>query len=201
MGLRLDDVEQGRLIQYLELIIKWNRVYNLTAIQDPAKIITHHFFDCLAVTPYIKKGNWLDVGSGAGLPGMVLAIVKPESTFTLLDTSGKKTSFMQQVAIELKLKNVQVACERIEKLSRKNRFDGIISRAFSEIANFIQLTEGLLENKGCWIAMKGKPEEEIKNLPSNISVTEIVQLKVPYLDASRCIVIMKEKNDKNNGNN
>lgn len=201
LGIKLTEDEKRKLIQYLDLIKKWGRVYNLTAIQDPLKIVTYHLLDCLAVSPYVKQGKWLDVGSGAGLPGIVLAIVKPESKFVLLDTSEKKASFMQQVVIELELKNVLVLSERIETLSRDEKFDGIISRAFSEIAKFTQLTKGLLTTGGEWVAMKGNPEEEIRKLPEDIFISEVIPLKIPKLDAARCVVIMKEKNDKNNGDN
>lgn len=187
----LDENRQAKLLQYLDLLQKWNKVYNLTAIRNPQQMVTHHLLDSLAVMPHLWPGKWLDVGCGAGIPGLILAIARPEWTFTLLDSNSKKTSFVQQAVIALELKNVQVICGRVEDASVTIKFDGIISRAFAEVADFVNLTRHLLAEKGRWAAMKGAPEQELKRLPGGVSIERIVQLKVTGLDAARCLVILK----------
>lgn len=193
LGLGLDNQTQQKLISYLALMQKWNKVFNLTAIRTSEQMISHHLLDSLAVLPYLWEGRWLDVGCGGGLPGIVLAIAKPEWSFTLLDSNSKKTSFVQQAAIELGLSNVKVVCSRVEDMKQTEKFDGIISRAFAETGDFIRLTRHLLSEKGKWAAMKGDPEEELLRLPSDILVESIVPLSVVGLDAARCLVILKEK--------
>jgi 16S rRNA (guanine527-N7)-methyltransferase len=145
------------------------------------------------VLPYLWPGKWLDVGCGAGLPGLVLAIVRPQWAFTLIDSNSKKTSFVQQAAIELGLKNISVQCARVEELTVNEKFDGIISRAFAETADFIKLTRHLLAADGKWAAMKGLPEQELQRLSGDVVVERIIPLSVSGLDAARCLVILKEK--------
>ena len=132
------------------------------------------------------------MGCGAGLPGIVLAIVRPEWSFTLLDSNSKKTSFVQQVCIELGLRNVEVQCGRIEEWQVAEKFDGIISRAFAETADFISLTRHLLVEGGGWAAMKGMPEQELQRLPENVKVEQIIPLHVPKIEAARCLVVLRE---------
>ena len=175
------------------MLEKWNKVYNLTAIRNKEQMISHHILDSLAVVPYLWEGRWLDVGCGAGLPGLVLAIVKPDNQFTLVDSNSKKTSFVQQAIIELGLQNVVVNCARVEELTTKVKFDGIISRAFADTAEFIRLTRHLLLKTGQWAAMKGTPEQELMNLPGDVEVERIIPLKIYGLDAARCLVILKAK--------
>lgn len=193
LGLDLRVETQEKLLEYLKLLQKWNKVYNLTAIRDAEQMVSHHLLDSLAVLPYLWPGNWLDVGCGAGLPGLVLAIARPDWQFTLLDSNSKKTSFVQQATIELGLQNVKVVCARVEDLQASEKFDGIISRAFAETDDFIRLTRHLLANKGRWAAMKGAPEQELQRLPDDIEVERIIPLHVTGLDAARCLVILKEK--------
>lgn len=183
---------QQQLLNYLALLHKWNKVYNLTAIREPEQMVAHHLLDSLAVLPYLWPQRWLDVGCGAGLPGVVLAIARPEWSFTLLDSNRKKTSFVQQACIELGLRNVAVHCGRIEALQVEEPFDGIISRAFAETAEFILLTRRLLAAEGRWAAMKGVPEQELQRLPAGVSVERIIALQVPTLEAARCLVVLKE---------
>ena len=178
-----------KLLDYLELLDKWNKVYNLTAIRDPQQMVSNHLLDSLAVTPHLWAGQWLDVGCGAGLPGLVLAVVKPEWHFTLLDSNSKKTSFVQQAIIELELRNVAVQCARVEEWQTTERFDGIISRAFTGLGEFITKTRGLMATHGRWAAMKGIAEQELASIPQGCRIERVIPLQVPGLQAARSLVI------------
>jgi 16S rRNA (guanine527-N7)-methyltransferase len=192
LGLEVSSEAQQKLLDYLALMHKWNKVYNLTAIRDPEQMVSNHLLDSLAVLPHLWPGRWLDVGCGAGLPGVVLAIVRPEWSFTMLDSNSKKTSFVQQASIELGLLNVKVHCGRIEDWPVSEKFDGIISRAFAETAEFVSLTRNLLVEGGRWAAMKGAPEQELRRLPEDVKVEKIIPLQVPKLEAARCLVVLRE---------
>lgn len=195
IGVQLSEEEANKLIAYLDLIQKWNRIHNLTALRDPAKMLSHHLLDSLAVNPYIKVQNLLDVGSGAGLPGIPLAIINQDMHVTLSDSNKKKSVFQQQVVIELGLRNVTVVSGRVESMKVEKQFDGIISRAFSEMNLFIELTRNLLAKNGCWYAMKGVyPEQEVTTLPAGVEVLTIHELDLPILEAQRHLVVMKEIN-------
>ena len=185
----LDAEAQRKLLDYLALLHKWNKVYNLTAIRDPQQMVSHHLLDSLAVLPYLWAGRWLDVGCGAGLPGVVLAIARPDWQFALLDSNSKKTSFVQQAAIELRLKNVSVHCERVEEWQPEIKFDGIISRAFTELGDFLRITRHLMAEGGRWAAMKGVAERELAGVPDGCEVERIIPLQVPGLNAARSLVI------------
>jgi 16S rRNA (guanine527-N7)-methyltransferase len=189
LGILLTAEAQTKLLSYLDLLRKWNKVYNLTAIRDEQQMVSHHLLDSLAVIPHLWPGRWLDVGCGAGLPGIVLAVMQPEWKVTLLDSNSKKTSFVQQVIIELKLQNACVHCARAEDWKQMERFDGIISRAFSELGNFLSCTRHLLAEHGHWAAMKGSPEQELKGVPSGCRVERVIPLRVPGLQAARSLVI------------
>lgn len=192
LGLVATPETQQKLLDYLALLQKWNKVYSLTAIRQPERMVSHHLLDSLAVLPHLWPGRWLDVGCGAGLPGLALALMQPEWTFTLLDSNSKKTSFVQQAVIELGLRNVSVCCARVEDWQPTGKFGGIISRAFAETAEFTTLTRHLLAPGGCWVAMKGiPPSQELECLPTNVGVERVVLLQVPGLDAARCLVILK----------
>lgn len=192
----ISTAQSQQLLAYLGLIEKWNRVHNLTAVRDPHKMLTHHILDSLSVSPYVKAKNILDVGSGAGLPGIPLAIINPQQHITLSDSNRKKATFQQQAIIELGLSNVTVMAGRVEELRPQQKFDGIISRAFSEINLFIELTRHLLAESGYWYAMKGVyPEQELSALPDGIGVYSIHELNVLLLDAKRHLVILKEVDD------
>jgi 16S rRNA (guanine527-N7)-methyltransferase len=181
-----------KLLAYLELLQKWNRVYNLTAIRQPEQMVSHHLLDSLAVLPYLLEGRWLDVGCGGGLPGLVLAMARPQWQFTLLDSNSKKTGFVQQVAIDLKLNNVTVCCARAEDWQPAEKYDGIISRAFASLADFVSVTRHLLLEQGRWAAMKGEPsQEELRQLPAGVEIERTVPLKVPGMEAARCLVVLK----------
>lgn len=190
MGLDVTPEQQAKLLDYLALLHKWNKVYNLTAVRQPEQMVSNHLLDSLAVLPYLWPQRWLDVGCGGGLPGIVLAIMRPEWSFTMLDSNSKKTGFVQQAAIELGLRNVEVRCERVERWQPGQKFDGIISRAFAEAAEFVTLTRHLLADGGRWAAMKGTPEQELARLPAGIKVEKVVTLHVPKLEAARSLVVL-----------
>ncbi len=190
MGLTVTSGQQTKLLDYLALLHKWNKVYNLTAVREQEQMVSNHLLDSLAVLPYLWPQRWLDVGCGGGLPGIVLAVMRPEWSFTLLDSNSKKTGFVQQAAIELGLRNVEVRCERVEQWQPEQKFDGIISRAFAEAAEFVTLTRHLLAEGGRWAAMKGAPEQELARLPEGIRVEKVVTLQVPKLEAARSLVVL-----------
>lgn len=190
MGLDVSAEAQQRLLQYLSLLQKWNKVYNLTAVRDPQEMVVLHLLDSLSVLPYVQDGPLLDVGSGGGLPGIVLAIVKPSLQVTTIDTVQKKAIFMRQVKGELGLSNLQVVHARVETFKPKFPVEQIISRAFSEIGLLMQLTRHLIADKGRWLAMKGLvPEQELKNL--TLKPTQIIPLHVPYLSAERHLLVFE----------
>lgn len=196
LGIALGEDAQGKLLDYVELLRKWNNVYNLTAIRDPQQMVSHHLLDSLAAMPHLWPGRWLDVGCGAGLPGLVLAAAQPDWQFTLLDSNSKKTSFVQQAVIELGLKNAVVYCARVEEWQPVERFDGIISRAFSELGDFLRCTRHLLAPRGRWVAMKGAPQQELKKeVPDGCRVERVIPLKVPGLNAARSLVIVSNNID------
>jgi len=192
MNLAVGEPEQARLLDYLALLGKWNKTYNLTAIHEPERMLTHHLLDSLAVLPYIAEGPLLDVGSGAGLPGIPLAIVRPELKVTLIDASHKKCSFMQQAAIDLKLNNVKVIHGRVEDMDPASGFPQIISRAFSELSEFVRVTAALLAPGGEWLAMKGLyPNEEI-SLLKGARLKRDIKLNIPGLEAERHLTILEK---------
>jgi 16S rRNA (guanine527-N7)-methyltransferase len=196
MGITLDAEAQHKLLDYLKLLHKWNKVYNLTAIRDPQQMVSHHLLDSLAVMPHLWPSRWLDVGCGAGLPGIVLAVAQPDWQFALLDSNSKKTSFVQQAVIELGLSNVSVYCERVEEWNHTEPFDGIISRAFRELGEFLRCTRHLLAPGGRWAAMKGSPQEELENVPDEYKVERVIPLQVPGLRAARSLVLLAANQDQ-----
>lgn len=196
LGLELSAEAQTKLLAYVVLLHKWNRVYNLTAIRDPQQMVSHHLLDSLAVLPHLRQGRWLDVGCGAGLPGLVLAAAQPDWQFTLLDSNSKKTSFVQQAIIELGLHNAKVHCARVEEWQPSERFDGIISRAFTQLGDFLRITRHLVAPHGCWAAMKGAPEQELAGLPGGCRVERVIPLQVPGLHAARSLVIATCEGDE-----
>lgn len=191
LGLEVEADTRERLLDYLALLGKWNQTYNLTAIREPERMLTHHLLDSLAILPHVDADNLLDVGSGAGLPGIPLAIVRPGLAVTVIDASRKKSDFMRQAAIELGLANVESIHGRVEDYRPARPFARIVSRAFSELAEFVRLTRHLLAGDGRWLAMKGTlPSTEIEAL-SGARVAGIERLRVPGLDAERHLIIME----------
>jgi 16S rRNA (guanine527-N7)-methyltransferase len=189
-GMTLPQETQQRLLVYLALLAKWNKVHNLTAVRDPEEMVKLHLLDSLAVLPHLSSGNLLDVGSGAGLPGIPIALARPELKVTVLDSSHKKATFLRQAKGELGLDNLDVVCARVEEYQPEQKFDQVISRAFSDISEFVKLTAHLLSADGVWLAMKGvHPYDELAQL-GDLSV-EVVPLTVSGLDAQRHLVILK----------
>ena len=191
LGLTLEPDTQQRLLDYIALIEKWNRVHNLTAIREPEKMVSHHLLDSLAVAPHLHAKRLLDVGSGAGLPGIPLALVNAHMHVTLLDSNHKKTAFLNQAVMELKLKNAEVCGERVESWQTQNKFDVIISRAFSDMGEFVCMTQHLLAPGGLFVAMKGlHPYEEIEKLPPDCKLRQVLPLAVPGLEGARHLVLI-----------
>ena len=194
LGLELSSQQRSQLLAYQALIAKWTKVYNLTAVRDPLEMVTHHLLDSLAVIlPLGEKampGNLLDVGSGAGLPGVVIAICCPDINVTCVDAVAKKATFIKQAALELKLQNLAGLHARVENVEQP--FDVICSRAFASLSDFTQWSSNALAPSGVWMAMKGKhPAQELAALPKTIDVFHVEQLRVPDLDAERCLVWMR----------
>ncbi|MGN0917529.1 MAG: 16S rRNA (guanine(527)-N(7))-methyltransferase RsmG [Oxalobacter sp.] len=193
LNIVLDKPKINQLVEYISLLEKWNKVYNLTAIRNVNQMVTHHLLDSLSIVPWISGcSHILDVGSGAGLPGLVIAVSCPGMIVEMVDTVSKKTAFIRQAAIELGLNNVKVHTGRVESLSMTGTFDGIVSRAFSSLSDFVALSSYLLTEKGHLYAMKGLiPEDEISNLDKQWTIAKIVPLVVPGLDAQRHLVIIE----------
>ena len=207
LGLELDEARQTQLLGYLDLIAKWTRVYNLTAVRDAKEMLTHHLLDSLAVVLPLRRAlsdvaalpeglgartsfRLLDVGAGAGLPGVVIAITCPEVMVTCVDTVAKKAAFVQQVAASLTLPNLKGLHARVETLTEP--YDVVCSRAFASLKDFTTWSRTALAPHGIWLAMKGKhPDGELAELPKDVQVFHVEQLKVPGLDAERCIVWMR----------
>jgi 16S rRNA (guanine527-N7)-methyltransferase len=206
LGLSLDETQITALLDYLALIGKWTKVYNLTAVRDPDEMLTHHLLDSLAVIAPLQKQlavlagqgvvgdkpRLLDVGSGAGLPGIVIAICCPQITVHCVDTVAKKAAFIQQVAVTLKLPNLRGIHARVESLTEP--YDVVSSRAFASLVDFTTWSEKALAGQGVWMGMKGKhPAEEMAALPGSVEVFHVEQLSVPGLNAERCIVWMRKR--------
>jgi len=193
MGIDLPGSAHESLVAYAALLNKWNKVYNLTAIRDASQVLTHHLLDSLVILPALAQVTHLaDIGSGGGLPGIPLAISRPDLQVTSIETVNKKASFQQQAKIELKLANFHPLCARVEDVHPARLFDGIVSRAFAELADFVRLSAHLLAPGGRFYAMKGVyPHEEIARLPEGFSVAGSLELSVPDLDAHRHLIIIE----------
>jgi len=196
LGLDFSQAQRGLLLRYLDMLGRWNQVYNLTAVRDPNEMLTQHLLDSLAVVEPLRRqtggaaGRLLDVGSGGGLPGVVIAICCPQLKVDCLDAVGKKAAFVQQVAAGLGLPNLRGVHGRVEKVT--DRYDVVSSRAFASLADFVNGSRQALAERGAWLAMKGKhPEDEIAALPADVAVFHVEQLSVPELAAQRCIVWMR----------
>jgi len=197
LHLSLSEQQIGKLLDYQAMIAKWTQVYNLTAVRDPAEMMTHHLLDSLAAVPALQRhlrsagleegSRLLDVGSGAGLPGVVIAICCPQVAVTCVDTVAKKAAFIKQAALALKLPNLAGLHARVESISQP--FDVVCSRAFASLLDFTNWSSGALAPHGVWMAMKGKhPHDELEALPKNVTMFHVEQLQVPGLQAERCIL-------------
>ena len=195
LGLSLTDTQVDQLIQYLTLLGKWNKVYNLTAIRDPEEMLIKHLLDSLAVVPHISGQRIIDVGTGGGLPGIPLAICFPHKTIDLLDSNSKKTRFLIQAKAELGLVNTQVIHDRVENYQPDLGYDSVISRAFASMQDMLHWTDHLLADEGVWWAMKAQQEfEDLTMLPGLVVIEETIPLKVPGLDAERMLIkALKQK--------
>jgi 16S rRNA (guanine527-N7)-methyltransferase len=193
MGVDLPPASRERLEQHLHLIAKWNRVHNLTAVRETEQMVVLHLLDSLSVLPYLESArSMLDVGTGPGLPGIPLAIVRPDARVTLLDSSHKKCAFLQQAKTELGLDNVEVVCDRVENWRPEARFDAVVSRAFSDLGDFVAQAQHLVAPGGQLIAMKGVyPFDEIARVPATHRVARVLELHVPTLDAKRHLVFVE----------
>jgi len=190
LGIALPEAAQHKLLAFRDLLLKWNRTYNLTALRDPDQAISHHLLDSLAILPHVGPDPLLDVGSGGGLPGIPLAIARPELAVSMVDTVQKKATFLLQAAIELGLANVTAHHARVEEMP--GQYAQISSRAFAELGLFVSLTRHLLAPGGRWLAMKGvRPDAELQALPADIAVDAIIPLTVPGLAAERHLIILK----------
>ena len=186
--LGLENIPQviSKLLIYKELLIKWNKSFNLTSIKN-REVVTHHFLDCLSIIPFIKSSSLLDVGTGAGLPGIIIAIVKPDIKVSLIDKVGKKIAFIKRVVAELEIKNIDTYHDRVELLTSEEKYDGIISRAFSNMDDFIKSTKHIIKSQGVWYGMKSKKilNDEMVNINQPWTLEK---LDVPFLDAERYLV-------------
>jgi 16S rRNA (guanine527-N7)-methyltransferase len=196
LALALGEEQVSQLIGYANLIQKWSQVYNLTAVRDPAEILSHHLLDCLALIGPLRRHTegrsirLLDVGSGAGLPGAVIAITCPEIEVHCVDAVAKKTAFVQQAAATLHLGNLRGLHERVERL--RDKYDVVTSRAFASLADFVTLSGAALAPQGVWLAMKGRhPADELAALPGNVEMFHVEQLEVPGLAAQRCLIWLR----------
>ncbi|HLF38225.1 MAG TPA: 16S rRNA (guanine(527)-N(7))-methyltransferase RsmG [Burkholderiales bacterium] len=191
LGFALPEGAQQRLLEYLALLQKWNRLYNLTAVREAPRMVSQHLLDCLAAAPHVGAATLLDVGSGAGLPGIPLALALPDSRVTLLESSHKKAAFLRQAVMELKLRNAEVVCERVEAWKPPVGFAVVISRALSDLAEFVSLAGRHAAAGGRLEAMKGvHPYEEIAQLPPGWQVRQVIPLTVPGLRAQRHLVTL-----------
>jgi len=192
-GIALPDQQKHQLIGYVELLHKWNKTYNLTSVRDPMQMLVRHILDSIVVNPHLEGNRFIDVGTGPGLPGIPLAIVRPDSHFTLLDSLGKRVRFLRQVQHELGLTNIEPVQSRVEEFIPEPAFDGVISRAFASLQDMLTWCHHLpVKGQGRFYALKGlRPDDELDTLPQGIQLQEIIKLRVPELDGERHLVILK----------
>lgn len=192
LGLQLEPGTEERLLAYLAMLVKWNAAYNLTAVRDAEQMVVKHLLDSLSILPHVQGRSLVDVGTGAGLPGFVLALVQPGLQVTLLDSNGKKVRFLRQAIADIGVSNAVAVQSRVEDFAE--RFDVVTSRAFATLADMVAGSGQLLNDDGEFLAMKGqRPDEEIAALPATVAVTEILPLQVPFLDEERHLVRLKKK--------
>lgn len=192
-GIVISDKQKHLLIQYVEMLNKWNKAYNLTSVRDPRQMLVRHIMDSIVVEPYLQGQNFIDVGTGPGLPGVPLAIMRPESHFTLLDSLGKRIRFLRQVQHELKLENITPVQSRVEDFDAEPPFDGVISRAFASLQDMVEWCRHLpARPSGRFYALKGiLPEDELSALPQGVELEQAIRLSVPELAGERHLVVLK----------
>ena len=192
LGVALSDHESEQLLRFIELLSKWNRAYNLTALQDPLEMVERHLLDSLSVLAHLQGSRILDMGTGPGLPGIPLALLRPECDFVLLDSNGKKIRFVRQVKLELALENIQPIHARLEGYHPEKPFDTLIARAFTSLPRMLELTRGLWAPGGCLLAMKGTlPREELEQLPKGLQV-RCIPLHLPFTAAERHLIELRQ---------
>ena len=192
-GISLTDHHKNQLVAYVDMLNKWNKAYNLTSVRDPNEMLIRHILDSIVVAPHLHGERFIDVGTGPGLPGVPLSIVRPECHFTLLDSLGKRIRFLRQVQHELKLGNIEPVQSRVEDFPAEPPFDGVISRAFASMTDMVNWCHHLPGKTGRFYALKGQlPEDEIAQLPDGYSVEFIEKLRVPQLDGERHLVVIKQ---------
>ncbi len=193
-GISLTDHQKNQLVAYVGLLDKWNKAYNLTSVRDPNEMLVRHILDSIIVAPYLQGSRFIDVGTGPGLPGIPLAIVCPESHFTLLDSLGKRVRFLRQVQHELELDNVTPVQSRVEAFPAEPPFDGVISRAFASLNDMVSWCHHLPAANGHFYALKGLAQkEEMESLPEGYDIVEVIELHVPRLEGERHLVVIKPK--------
>lgn len=191
-GISLTDHQKNQLVAYVDMLNKWNKAYNLTSVRDPNEMLIRHILDSIVVAPHLQGERFIDVGTGPGLPGIPLSIVRPEAHFTLLDSLGKRVRFLRQVQHELRLENVTPVQSRVEDFPAQPPFDGVISRAFASLNDMVNWCHHLPAGDGRFYALKGQlPDDEIAMLPAGYTVEEIVKLRVPRLEGERHLVMIK----------
>ncbi|MEW7312932.1 16S rRNA (guanine(527)-N(7))-methyltransferase RsmG [Buttiauxella gaviniae] len=191
-GITLPENQKQQLVGYVELLHKWNKAYNLTSVRHPADMLVRHILDSIVVEPHLQGSRFIDVGTGPGLPGIPLAIVRPESHFTLLDSLGKRVRFLRQVQHELNLENITPVQSRVEEFPAEPPFDGVISRAFASLTDMVTWCKHLPAENGRFYALKGlRPDDEIAALSADFTVEEVIRLQVPELDGERHLVMIK----------
>ena len=191
-NISLSDQQKQQLVGYVEMLHKWNKAYNLTSVREPEQMLVRHILDSIVVEPHLQGSRFIDVGTGPGLPGVPLAIVRPDAHFTLLDSLGKRVRFLRQVQHELKLENIEPVQSRVEEFPSEPPFDGVISRAFASLNDMLSWCHHLPGKNGAFYALKGVlPGDEIAALPEGFSVAETIRLKVPQLEGERHLVIIK----------
>ncbi|EFV38584.1 MAG: 16S rRNA (guanine(527)-N(7))-methyltransferase RsmG [Hafnia sp.] len=192
-GISLTDQQKQQLLGYVGLLDKWNKAYNLTSVRDPKEMLVRHILDSIVVNPFLQGNRFIDVGTGPGLPGIPLAIVRPESHFTLLDSLGKRVRFLRQVQHELKLTNIEPVQSRVEAFLPEPPFDGVISRAFASLQDMLSWCHHLPKpESGRFYALKGvRPDDELSQLPNGVELVSVERLHVPTLDGERHLVILK----------
>nr|WP_239032341.1 16S rRNA (guanine(527)-N(7))-methyltransferase RsmG [Pseudoalteromonas sp. MMG022] len=191
--LALSDHQQQQLVQYVELLDKWNKAYNLTSVRDPQEMMVKHIMDSLVVAPHLSGKHYIDVGTGPGLPGIVLAIALPDTQFVLLDSLGKRVRFLMQVKHALGLDNVTAVQSRVEEYQPSVKLDGVLSRAFASLQDMVDWCEHLIDQSGLFLALKGQfPAQELEQLPAGVTLQQDIHLTVPELDAERHLIILSK---------
>lgn len=192
-SLQVSEVQQNALVQFVQLMDKWNKAYNLTSVRDPKQMMIKHIVDSIVIAPYLTEKNYIDVGTGPGLPGIPLAIMLPEKHFVLLDSLGKRVRFMKQAGFELGLVNIEPVQSRVEQYHSDLKLDGVLSRAFASLKDMLHWCQHLVDSDGVFLALKGQfPVEELAQLPENFQLQESIELKVPGLDGERHLIKIKK---------